>query len=359
MKIAILSLRLLNNYGGILQTFALRTILTRLGHNAYFIERDHDHHCYFSIFYLRRIIRKYILRKNMFLKISDERKHISKNTQKFIEEYIPQRIHCKQYNKLPINCVDAIIVGSDQVWRPMYFGNRIIQDAYLAFTHHWNIKRIAYAASFGTDCWEYTKTQTRKCKKAISNFDAVSVREDSAVGLCQKHFNITAKYTLDPTLLLSKQDYINLANKAEPTLNHAGLMVYILDKNPDKQLAVNKIAEQQKLTAFEFEDNKRVSAPVEQWIRGFMDAEFVITDSFHACIFSIIFNKPFIAYLNQGRGSARFQSLLSMFNLDQRLIHSAKDLDSINFKTINWKEVNQKLDTLKKDSLEFITEALQ
>lgn len=81
---------------------------------------------------------------------------------------------------------DALVVGSDQVWRPMYFGD--VKDAFLNFASDWPIKRVAYAASFGTDEWEYSDEQTRKCAELIKQFDAVSVREEEARWLCRNIF---------------------------------------------------------------------------------------------------------------------------------------------------------------------------
>ena len=97
---------------------------------------------------------------------------------------------------------DAFIVGSDQVWRPSY--NQHLEQAFLNFTENWkNVKRIAYAASFGVDNWEFTKKQTKECKRLVQKFDFVSVREDTAVNLCKEHLGIEATHVLDPTLLLS------------------------------------------------------------------------------------------------------------------------------------------------------------
>ena len=69
------------------------------------------------------------------------------------------------------------------------------------------------------------------------------------------------------------------------------------------------------------------SPAVEQWLRGFMDARYVVVDSFHGCVFSILFNKPFIAIANSGRGETRFTSLLKTFGLSSRLIHGAEELN--------------------------------
>ena len=110
---------------------------------------------------------------------------VRKNTDRFIKEYIHR-----------------IVVGSDQVWRPVYFGENRIEDAYLNFAKNLTLKRIAYAPSFGVDVWEYSAEQTAKCKALLQKFNMVSVREKSGLQLCHKYLNCEAQWVLDPTMLL-------------------------------------------------------------------------------------------------------------------------------------------------------------
>ncbi len=136
------------------------------------------------------------------------------------------------------------------------------------------------------------------------------------------------------------------------------LFVYILDKNENKSAIVDSVADQFKLDPFSVMPKSSFSEPgrkdindcvfprVEEWIRGFIDAEFVITDSFHGTVFSIIFNKPFISIDNKSRGLTRFESLLKLFQLEDRLIFSYKDLNLNGLKEIDWEKVN---DTLKEE----------
>ncbi len=101
---------------------------------------------------------------------------------------------------------------------------------------------------------------------------------------------------------------------------------------------------------------ERVQPPVEQWLRGFIDSRFVITDSFHACVFSIIFNKPFIAVTNRGRGVSRFRSLLSMFGLESRLLdeEASPDVQALVSGGIQWDEVNGRLSRYRDMSMDFL-----
>ena len=105
--------------------------------------------------------------------------------------------------------------------------------------------------------------------------------------------------------------------------------------------------------------NDCVFPSVTKWLRAFMDAEMVITDSFHGCVFSIIFNKPFWVVGNKERGQARFSSLLSLFKLEDRLI-SVDDIESINWNTpIDWDSINNTKKEWQDLSLSFLTENLK
>jgi hypothetical protein len=254
------------------------------------------------------------------------------NTFRFIDKYIKRREYTDLLKEVKEGDFDAFIIGSDQVWRPEYNGN--LPNMFLDFTEGWNVKRIAYAASFGVDTWNESEKKTRCCKELLQRFDLVSVREDSGVHLCKDVFNVDAINVLDPTLLLTKEDYISLLKLDKIPESKGNLLVYILDYTDNKRNLIDFLAKQYSLTPFrvnsDYEDrsadiNKRVQPPVEQWVRGFYDAKYVITDSFHACVFSIIFGKPFVVYGNNERGFGRFRSLLRRLALEQCLITNSSE----------------------------------
>ena len=196
-------------------------------------------------------------------------------------------------------------------------------------------------------------------------FNAVSVREESGIKLCRKIFGIDAVCTLDPTMLLTSEDYDNLS--VEAPLSSGNLMTYILDESQLTDEIIDNVAKEFGLTPFrvnskvEQGDNEpklsnRQQPPVENWLRGFRDAEYVITDSFHACVFSIIYNKPFLCIGNGFRGMARFNSLLGQFGLMDRLV--SIDSDHIPSSDIDWTKVNAILEEKRRKSLDFLRQAL-
>lgn len=372
MKIGILTLAFNINYGGILQAYALQNVLKNMGHNVYFIELL-DRPMRLPVYkmpysYGKRIIKNLLGQKYPILyeqKYNKEKPIIQQHINDFIRKYI----NVAKYNSFYEICeheYDVIIVGSDQVWRPKYFYSGEIENAFLKFAEKWNIRRIAYAASFGTDIWEYTSNQTIECKRLLKKFNAVSVREDSAINLCREKFDICAQMVLDPTMLLDKEYYIELFKNHDVTKSSGNLLCYILDDSIDKRILIKRIAHDKKLTPFYVKSRtndinsplqERIQPSIEEWIRGFYDADFIVTDSFHACIFSILFQKPFIVYGNKYRGLTRFESLLKVFGLKKNLILNLGEYNiNIDYSIKN--ECIDKILFLKKKSLMFLVEGL-
>lgn len=345
MRIAILTLPLHTNYGGILQAYALQTVLTRMGHQVEVLQAPPTfprNPLLKPLIYGKRIAKKILKDWKTPIFIEQKRKKELPIIRQHTDQFIAENINLRKINSLheiSPNDYDAIIVGSDQIWRKPYFRwmwNSPMKDAYLEFTRGWDIKRIAYATSFGVDdLSEYIPDEIRQCASALQLFDSVSVREDSGVRLCREHFAVEARHVLDPTMLLSKEDYETLVNQSNVAESPGDMLCYILDPTEFKSKVISEISSEKGLTPFNVfaeTDNtrlplqQRVQPPVESWLRGFMDAKFIVTDSFHACVFSIIFGKPFIAIGNAGRGMSRFTSLLSQLSLENRLLPTESDL---------------------------------
>ena len=374
MKIAILTQPLHTNYGGNLQNFALQKVLKDMGHEPVTIDRHHTVklRTKLKLGYFKNLLMHFLkgtpkpLWKSYFSS-KKEQAYLRQDITAFIDAYItktPRLYSDKAVQAIfKENNFEAVIVGSDQCWRPMYSPN--IYTYYLDFLKdNKKIKKLAYAASFGTDEWEYTEEQTAHCKKLIQQFDLVTVREKAAVNLVAEKLNKDAEFVLDPTLLLSKEDYIELfVGKNLP--DNKGIYTYILDDSDWKTQVVETAKETLGLPQFSNQHNKHTVnsekiPSIESWIKGFADADFVVTDSFHGTVFSIIFNKPFISLVNVSRGASRFESILGEFDLMQRL---ASDFDqqyieALIEEAIAYDGVNQKLDALRSHSKEVLNAAL-
>lgn len=373
MKIGIITQALQSNYGGLLQNYALQQVLINRGHEVITLDQPYgvSRWWFFYASYFKTLFLKFLGRKRELPhKITDEEKQIiRRNTNYFIDKYIYHTCKFKDNSEI-INYIhdknfDAFVVGSDQVWRPIY--NINLFRSYLDFTVGLKVIRISYAASFGVDKWEYSSEQTKIAKNLLKNFDAISVREESGIALCQNYFGQDAKHVLDPTLLLEKEDYIRIVNEEHESQCDGTLFTYILDRTSYKEHIINEVAKEFELIPFSVMPLYSINAktvddldlctfpPVTKWLRAFMDAKFVICDSFHGVVFSIIFNKPFLVIANKTRGMARFESLLKQFGLEDRLVsNDTYKLASYLNKNINWNIVNEKKAALKKYSLDYL-----
>ncbi len=375
MKIGVITIPPRTNYGGAMQAYALVKVLRDMGHEASLV-MPQGKVKFFKLkpinapfVYLKRAYRKYILAERgvlIFLEkeLPNRYRTIYKHYNEFLDSNIEQ-YHCENYSAIPSDMFDAFVVGSDQVWRSKFFCNDIEQN-YLDFAKDWSVKRYAYAASFGVSTIEeYSEQQLQRCAELAKLFDAISVREDSGVDICREHFGVEALHLLDSTMLLDKCHYDELI-KDEPKQD-GKLMTYILDKSEDNDAVVERCCKRFELSPISVRSKKRylegnfdedieecVMPSPYRWLAGFRDAEFVVTDSLHGVVFSIIFNKPFVAIMNRWRGTARFESLLRMFGLEDRIIEDSSQLGEAHFAPIDYVRINAVKKEWQQRSMEFL-----
>ena len=374
MKVAILTHQLYTNYGGILQNYALQVALRKLGVDAETLDYYKGLPLKSKFLSVGKRVLLYILGRNIIVKAwpsRSERKIIAANTRRFVAKYIKTTpvFSFSQLKHYPYERYDTVIVGSDQVWRPRYVG--AVEVFFLSSCVGKRIKRIAYAASFGVEYWEFSRRQTKKCAYLAQYFDAISVREDFGVDMCRQNLGVEAKHVLDPTMLLNAVDYERLVlAEHEETSGQKKMMTYLLDPTDDKWLIVQSVCQKKHIEPnvivpkrkFEEVGSKGllqcVFPPITTWLKGFMDAEFVVTDSFHGMVFSVIFNKPFVVIGNKQRGMSRFRSLLSMLELEDRLIITSSELSEHHFSPIDYVRVNIIIEQKREESFAFLRNAL-
>lgn len=374
MRIAILTQPLRYNFGGILQNYALQTVLRRMGHEVVTLD-PHRYICkwwQYPILILRHTITRYIRRYHEVPIFAEwfkdkEIRILGTNTFQFIDEYIQRKEHRSLCKELKAYDYEAYIVGSDQTWRCRYNRGRIL-DMFLSFTNGWKVKRIAYAASFGTNEWEGDAEITKICKDSIKNFDLVTVRESSGIDICKNVFNIEAHHVLDPTLLLSKEDYMELVErKRHLDIKEGDLYLYLLDENERNMNLAHNISEEMGLKPYTYSSRandchgihtieERIQPPVELWLKGFDQAKIILTDSFHACVFSIIFRKQFYLYANKERGLERYISLFNTLGINNRIVQSIEDVR--NMKPIDYNAVYKRLKYCQDESYTLLGDAL-
>lgn len=381
MKIGILTLIGEYNYGNLLQSYALQTVLQRLGHEVVVLNRRGKAptiqlQCIRILSYVKSWFSRYVLGNKERLIVNplaedyNPKSYCDKSElQRFAKEYIvrtnPLRSTQAMQNYFEKVALDTLVVGSDQVWREECVYS--IEEMFLSFIpNESHAKRIAYAASFGTDENFISSEKISTCIELLKRFEAVSVREESGIKICGDQFGVTAWHVLDPTMLLSTEDYRKIVGQYPAALKSNGdLLCYVLDENDILTNAIESFAAQNKLTPFsvykiELNGNKkcRYQLPsIEQWLKGFDETKYVITDSFHATVFSILFHKPFICVGNKYRGMSRFHSLLKMFGLENRLV-DVNHLNELNLTEIDWDSVDEILFRKRKESMAFIVDSL-
>ncbi|HDY7843640.1 TPA: polysaccharide pyruvyl transferase family protein [Vibrio vulnificus] len=352
MRVATLTLPLRNNYGGIIQAYALQKVFQSLGHETKLINNGILSSKSGMSYYLSLLKSKLITRKA----------NLAPCLESFVNDEIEltEKINSNNdfYNG-KLHCFDAYIVGSDQVWRSDYTCK--LDEYALSFVPE-NKKKLSFAASLGNDELSLTNDEIIKFKKHLDSFDFISVRESSSIDVMRSVLAVEAYLALDPTLFITKELYSNLIEKRKSNYDTTGAVFsYLLDKDKSKIEFVNKVARLKNLNCMIFNDgvNDNIVQPMEDWLNGFKNASYIVTDSFHGVIFSIIFNKKFLAIGNVKRGLSRFQSVLGLFSIEKLLVTDIDNLDlSVLDKEPDYNHINGVIDLMTKHTLNKFTEKL-
>ena len=368
MRIGVLTIPFNNNYGGFLQSYALTTVLKNLGHSPTVIMRRQNRRS-ISLksklsFFIKNILKTIKEGKRYPYILNQETtfKYRGKNMHSFFNQNIqPQTKYIYTTKDLQAECkgsFDAYVVGSDQVWRPVYVKG-IVSNFFLDFVEDSSVKRVSYGASFGSSTPEYTEVEKSICGKLLEQFDAVSVREKGALKVIEQ-FGWKAKMLQvvpDPTILLSRTSYDKLI-PAVNTKAKGSIFCYVLDKNEANNQVIEKMRQNLQKDIYEIADIQKgyfVLPSIETWLSSIRDSDFVITDSYHGTVFSILFNKPFIVCVNKERGADRFVSLLETFGLENHTSLSQPGT----VEPIDWGIVNKIIEEKREEGISFLENTLK
>ena len=224
----------------------------------------------------------------------------------------------------------------------------------------YNIKKIVYAASLGYEHWKVPLKIINSTKKLIKQFSGVSVREEKSIELINKYLGIRPEFVLDPTLLIEKDDYLKIVNNfvTNHDINEKYLCSYILDKTKIKDSYIQKLSQLLKYRVIDI--NLEEEYFIEKFIYSYNICSSIITDSFHGTVFSIIFNKSFVSFINKKRGAARFYSLGKIFNIENRFIYPKKfEMKDLEFFTRNLIINETNFFIMKEKSIKFLKKYLE
>lgn len=329
------------NYGGILQNYALTIFLNE-------ISEAEAIHCDASsiLGYLKVVLLKKlgILIEPAKRKVTLLNKHQMNRSaafQHFIDEEIAPRKYPFYTNKIYRqidNRYSMFVVGSDQVWNPyMTMSKQGVTKYFLKFTDR--KKRMSYAASFGIS--EIPEKYVSMYKEGLSGFEHISVRESSAVDIISNLTGQNAIHVIDPVFLLSSEQWEKIAQKGKKYTNDKYILRYFLGENNELyETKIRSIAKKKNLKIIDLFDTASTVCETgpKEFVRLIKESELVITDSFHATAFSIIFEKQFIALkrvrLDGQDMWTRISSLLEMFEIDENLV-SGESIEEIDYKNRN------------------------
>ena len=361
MKAGVITFHSANNYGAILQTWALQKVLKNRGidvgvinYHPEIIDRLYDP------MLCRRGVTRQLLRFRQFLLHRDSLKRyhrfirFSNRNFNLIGDY-------RTYEELRDNIpeLDAYIVGSDQVWNDSHTAG--YDPAYfLEFAGKG--RRVAYAASIGRDY--FNPKYKDRYRKSLEAFDAISVRERSTVGAVSELVSTPVEVVLDPTLLLTREDYEEI--KVKSRIKEKYILVYMIEKNDQLITFANRISIALGLPLIYRRPVPRVknelppfyTADAGEFIGLIEAAEYVITNSFHGTVFSTIYEKPFVSMLHSDTGS-RTADLLKELGLVSHILYDIKEFKDFGMFAIKDKEaLRDRHDELKEKSLAFLCKAI-
>lgn len=234
------------------------------------------------------------------------------------------------FSELKEDDFDFLILNSDQTW--FYHYRKYFYDiAFLKFAKNWNIPKFIYGTSIGADKWIFSRRDEKAAKKFLKNFIGISFRENGLVKLAEENLGLKGSLVLDPTLLIDRELYLKEIKNFHSSINKNEKFIFIYQLHKDTKLEKFYLSSSEIL---HYKINKlqlNESNYIENFIFGISNCQAVITDSYHGTIFSIIFNKPFISFMNSKGGKGRFDSLKEIFNLGNRII----DFLSVNKLDIN------------------------
>lgn len=367
MKIGIITYHRAENYGAILQAFALRTYLQGLGHDVSFVDYWPDYHVnYFKIFSWDRFKKaswkgkiECLLGTTVWLCPRIRR---SKRLQCFIHERLGVTGRPRyNENTKATGHYDVAVYGSDQIWRKQNMGGVGFDDWYFGSENVVADKKIVYAGSMGTV--KTTEKDDAYVKKMMQNFAHISVRE-ADLGQYLRKLGVQSEQVIDPVFLLSKEEWEAVAVNKQKKEKY--ILFYNLLNKPESVRFAEKLSKETGLPIKEL--NKKMSfnhigkryisgASLEEFLRLVHDAEYVVSNSFHGIAFSLIFQKQFYA-VGMGEKANRVLSLLENVGVTERYVTDGISPHAIE-RPVEYKRIESKMETIIKCSKDFLTKAIE
>lgn len=329
-KVGILTFHFTNDFGSVLIAYALQEAIKSMGYKPEIIN------------YIGKKVKNnlsYTSFREKFLNLSSP-----------IDDY-------NELCKIQRN-YKRIIVGSNQVWR--YFDQNVYMLKFASGTKN----LISYAASFGKE--KYTSMDIDEAKKLLSRFSSISVREQTGLKICNEQFNLPALRVVDPTLLLDAEDYQKIIDNDKNVnieKDYVGYSFSKSNKESGEQIIKTLHAHRQAqiyVKNIQLNENDTAENTVGGWLNYIKNSKFVVTDSLHVAIFSVIYRKKFVCLSSSKSESSPLFSLLKLLGLTDRIIQNSADfIPQLLEKDINYSDVYKLLDKERQRATDYLSSALK
>lgn len=345
------------NFGAVLQAYAFQKFLEELGYNSEYITINRNINYLLD---LQFSLNPRILFRNIVI-ILTRKKYLDcfRKFDDFVKTYQKTTKQKYTYTDLCVNppVAEAYIVGSDQMWPP----TNMKPENFLCFGDQF-VRRISYAVSLGKSF--IPKNCEDKFKKYLKKIDCISIREKSSRELIEKYVDKKVYVNIDPTLLIDSSYWISLQVKPKEFKCDKYVLVYLIYKPKDIDKQLRKLHKETGLDIVLVTTNPfrkaysnihlKYSGPLEfLWLIN--HASYVVSSSYHGCLFSIIFQKNFLALVNP-ESSDRHRDMLEKFDLSSREV-SSLNIDS--FVNIDYNKVYEIIDIEREKSKQYILDALR
>lgn len=356
MKIGILTFHCANNYGAVLQAYALQEYLRKDRHDAYIINYCPQYiTSYYRAFGNRTCdMFKYILKSCILAHGRLKKQYLF---QKFRHQYL--HLYDLDLNNV-YNDFDAFVFGSDQIWNPAITKND--KNYFAAFKAADGKKLIAYSTSMGS-VKNVDSTLKMLCRNELKKFSAISVREDPLRKYIEANFQYKVSLTCDPVFLASRNIFDVIA--AKPRTNKPYLLLmstfynqklfdYAKQLSSEYSLKFINLATYEKASSFK----RKKIVSLTQFLGYIKHATYILTDSFHGTALSVLFKKNFNTIERNSQMDERARSLLKSLGIENRMLALESNIN-VSFSEVDYSDVDRKLDKLVITSQQYLREALQ
>lgn len=352
-KIYILTFHWATNYGAVLQSYALQQyLIQQYGDNVEIIN-------YIPKGYEKTFCRSFNIRSAQKTLLNIKEYYKEKKFKRFRKENLLLTREFRSSKEIMQNQWEqaVYIAGSDQIWNPFFTmkgEKKPVGVYYLDFAPEKSIK-ISYAASFGTE--KINEDMQKFIQKKLEGFNLLTVRENSGREIISR-MDLNSKLVCDPVFLHKRGFYEKLFAQEIRKNRKNFIFSYLLHgKQENAENLLKRISEKLKI-----EVRRPITISIEEWLQNICESEIVVTNSFHAVAFSLIFQVPFIAVLIEGSGmNDRILTLLQSVNLEERAVlrWSEDKVDEILNKPIDWGKVNESIEEKKNFSTYLLEQSIR